>query len=230
MVKALRLAHRCLVRQARPGLAVPYYDRMIDAIAVPYLGPFCPAVMRAFPGPTRILDAGAGTGQLALMLAQGNPQYTILAVDLSDACLRGGRRKALDHGVGDRLTFTLADLERCPIQSGCADLVVSTCSLHHWRHPARVLRELARVLVPAGEIWIMDDSADATEEARAEWLGLVQEVANTGLLFRTVFWFESRFLAYSENEVSRLCVEANLNLLDFVVTGVFFWARMAKPA
>ena len=78
-------------------------------------------------------------------------------------------------------------------------------------------------------MWIMDDSADSTEEARAEWAGMVQETVGTGLLFRTVFWYETHFLAYSEKEVSCLCVEANRDLLSFVVSGVFFWAGMTKP-
>jgi ubiquinone/menaquinone biosynthesis C-methylase UbiE len=201
---------------------------MIAAVAGLYLGPLCQEVLQAFPGPARIVDAGAGTGQLATMLARGNPDCAIVAVDLSKACLRSGRRKALEHGLEGRVTFVQADLERCPVVSGSADLVLSTCSLHHGRRPVRVLRELRRLVKPSGQIWLMDDSAEATRQARRDWVAAVETAAQPGPLFRLVFWFESRYLAYSRDEVSRLCAQSGLGLQDFALTGPFFLARMVR--
>ena len=225
-MRLLRLAHRYLVRQTFPSLAIPYYDSMLNAIAELYLGPFCRRVLGRFSGPITILDAGSGTGQLAVMLARRCPCCTVVGIDVSRACIHVARRRATEAGLDDRVTFVRANLERCPLAPRVADLVVSTCSLHHWRRPAKVLRELARFLRPAGEIWLMDDSADATDEARDAWVAAVEEAADVGWFFHTVFWFESRFLAYSEREVARLCQEAGLKLADFSASGVLFLARI----
>lgn len=226
-MKTARFIHRYLVRQTMPSLAVSYYDRLIDSIADAYLGPFCTEVFRILPGPAQIVDAGAGTGQLAMMLAQGNPGYEVLGIDLSEACLRSARKKAARLRLNGHVVFERASVEDCPLPSGSVDLVVSTCSLHHWRRPDRVLRNLARLLKPSGEIWVMDDSAEATRGQRREWVNFVVQSARVGRLFRSVFSLESRFLAYSREDVVRLCGQSGLRLLAFKITGVFFLAKMA---
>lgn len=224
----LRLAHRYLIRQTMPAIASGYYDRMIESVAGFYLSPFCEEVWGAFPGPAKIVDAGTGTGVLPVMLARGNPGYRITGLDLSEGCLRAGRERAQSEGCADRVRLTRADLERCPLDSGSADLVVSTCSLHHWRRPVAVLRELARLTADTGEIWILDHSAAATREDRRRWVARVESAAHSGPLFRIVYPFESRFLSYSRAELEEMCERAGLRVADFDITGVFLFAKIER--
>jgi ubiquinone/menaquinone biosynthesis C-methylase UbiE len=226
-MNSARLIHRYLVAQRMPFWAVGYYDRLIDAVTDEYLQPLCEAITRAFPDGARIVDAGTGTGQLPVRLTRACPGCRVTGVDLSEGCLRAARAKAEAAGVADRVVFLRANLEATGLPAASADLVVSACSLHHWRRPARVLSELARLLRPGGEIWLWDDAAEARDEERAAWTALVERQARAGLLFRFVFGFESRHLAYSREELAELGAVAGLRLSAFELRGVFFLARLA---
>jgi release factor glutamine methyltransferase len=69
--------------------------------------------------PTRILDLGTGSGNIAIAVAANAPQVRVDAVDTSAAALGVARRNALRHGVGERVAFHLGDLFRAlPAGSG----------------------------------------------------------------------------------------------------------------
>lgn len=211
-----------------PAITVRYYDHLIDSVADFYLTPFRDDIESAFQGPATIIDIGTGTGQLPVMLARVNPEYRIIGVDLSEACLCKGRQSAKDAGVSDRVRFIKVDLEAGNADLPAADLVVSTCSLHHWRHPDRMLRAISNLLKPSGEIWIMDDFGEASNDARKNWIERVENAAHAGRLFQTVFRFESKYLAYSKSEFENICHRAGLRLLAFESRDVFFIAKLQK--
>lgn len=225
--KMLRLAHRYLVRQTMPGWAAAYYDRLIGNVAEIYLCPFVDEILREFSGPLKILDAGTGAGHLPALLAKRRTDFAITGVDLSSACLELAKEK-VRAGKLDGVQFVRGDLEKMRFPDASFDLVVSTCSLHHWRRPAAVLRELVRVLKLGGELWLLDDAGEASPAARKEWVAEVERRARSGWLFRSVFWFESRFLAYSQREVRELTGRAGLSSSSFDLCGVFFLARFKR--
>lgn len=225
-MKFLRLAHRYLVRQTMPTWATAYYDRLIDAVSDIYLQPLVNEIAQSFPGPLKILDAGTGAGHLPVLLAQKKQDFQITGVDLSAHCLEFAQAKAAQAGVACRTTFCRGNLERLDLPAASFGLIVSTCSLHHWRRPQRVFEELRRVLKPGGELWILDDAAEASAASRNQWVAEVQQRAQAGSLFSSVFWFESRFLAYSKEEVLALAACVTLNIYSFHLRDVFFLARM----
>lgn len=85
------------------------------------------------------------------------------------------RRRGRRHGVSGRVKFTVADLADLPLPDACAELVVSTVSLHHWTGPGAVIASLSRVLRPDGRIWIYDFrfTASAAAAVRAAATGLL---------------------------------------------------------
>jgi SAM-dependent methyltransferase len=92
-----------------------------------------------------ILDLGSGTGYTARLLAQSNPEATVVAVDVSPAMLERARLDAprnLRFVVSDMLDFVHGQ----PAPS--AALIVSTWALGYSR-PARLFRECSRRL-PSG--------------------------------------------------------------------------------
>jgi hypothetical protein len=89
-----------------------------------------------------------------------------------------------------------------------------------------VLRALKQLLGPGGQIWILDDAAEASPAERKEWVRQVWGAAKAGALFRGVFWLESRFLAYSHGEVKRAGDEAGLRVAQWSTRKVFFVAKM----
>lgn len=224
----LRWVHRYLVRQTMPDFAVRYYDELISPIAPFYLGPFRDEILRSLPGPATILDIGTGPGHLPVLLAQANPSYRIVGVDLSEESLRVGRRRAATAGVANRVAFIRVDVQKDGYDLPLADLAVSTCSLHHWRHPAGILRSVSQLVKPSGEIWILDDWRETSDNARQKWIARVESAVGPRRLFRTVFRFESQYLAYDRRELDRLCEKAGLRLVAFDVADVFFLARIVS--
>jgi SAM-dependent methyltransferase len=220
----VRLLHRFLVRQTMPTFAVNYYERMCDGIGGFYLQPFADEIDAEFGEGACILDVGTGTGHLPVLLAKGNPRHRVTGLDLSSTCIRSAKARATQANVSGRVEFLRGDLAEV---RGRFDLVVSTCSLHHWRYPVRMLRVMVGLLNAGGKIWLLDDSGDVSAEVRGQWVRKVEASFDAGIPFRTVFGFESRHLAYTEAEIRDLCRTAGLEVNDFRIKDVFFTAKCA---
>jgi len=101
----------------------------------------------------RAVDLACGPGTLALTFA---PRVRwICGVDLTAAMLARARRTAHADGTPN-VAFALGDAHALPFAAGSLDLAVTSYSLHHMPDPARVLREMARVLKPGGRAGVLD--------------------------------------------------------------------------
>lgn len=158
------------------------------------------------------------------MLAKNNKKYDLTAIDLSEKCLEIARSKAASADVSSQVNSACVDLLRDNWNVEPFDLIISTCSLHHWRRPVSILAQAQQLMADNGEIWILDDFADVSSEDRANWIKKVEDTCKPGWLFRTVFSFESKFLAYSHSEIADLCKKAGFSLSDFSARDVFFVA------
>jgi release factor glutamine methyltransferase len=69
----------------------------------------CLALSKKMPAP-RIIDIGAGSGNLAVAVAHGHPGAQVTAVDISPDALAIAGRNAARHGVSERLRFLAGDL------------------------------------------------------------------------------------------------------------------------
>ena len=80
------------------------------------------------------------------------------------------------------MTFLRADAQELPIACDSLDLVVTSYSLHHIPDPARVLREMARVMKPGGRVGIIDivvpDAEGASEQANGSKLHATARTQN----------------------------------------------------
>ncbi|MCL6557896.1 MAG: class I SAM-dependent methyltransferase [Firmicutes bacterium] len=96
----------------------------------------------------QILDAGCGTGILALELASRGLRVT--GVDLSEKMLALAREKIYGHKVG----FLRADICALPFSDGYFDAVICFTVLEFVGEPESALQELWRVLKPGGRLVI----------------------------------------------------------------------------
>lgn len=124
------------------GLLAPVYERFIRSEATERLQ----ALLEMPPG-GRLLDAGGGTGRVAVSFASGKGQ--IVVADESVKMLLQARKK-------DGLQPAAASSERLPFPSDCFDRIIMVDALHHVRSQRETAAELWRVLRPGGRILIQE--------------------------------------------------------------------------
>ena len=99
----------------------------------------------------RVLDAGCGGGGMPLSLAEETRQ--VVGIDPINRFGDAGVRLARDRGLGN-LHFALADGMALPFRTGAFDLVLSHAVIEHVPDAPLYLRECARVLAPAGRVYL----------------------------------------------------------------------------
>jgi SAM-dependent methyltransferase len=95
----------------------------------------------------RVLDVACGTGVLSLVVAEVvRPDGTVVGLDLNPGMLDVARRKA------PRIDWREASVEAIPFEDAAFDAVVSQFGLMFVEDKARAIREMVRVLRPAGRL------------------------------------------------------------------------------
>jgi len=128
----------------------------------------------------RLLDVGAGPGNLTADLAERVAPGPLAAVEIDDAAAELTRRGLAERGVaGD---VRAADAHALPFDDASFDVVHAHQTLQHVADPVQVLRELGRVCAPGGLVAVRDSDYPAfawfpevTE--LDEWLALYLAVA-----------------------------------------------------
>lgn len=109
--------------------------------------------------PQAVLDLATGSGDVAFALADGLPAHVgITGMDfcqpmLDEAVAKQGnspRRQAIEFKWGDGLNLPLPD--------SCADAVTISFGLRNMADRDRALREIRRVLRPAGHLFLLEFS------------------------------------------------------------------------
>ena len=102
----------------------------------------------------KVMDAGCGTGFLALLLARCGWQVT--AVDSSAEMIQQGRLAASEMGLAERIVFQVSDAQ-AGAQTDCTfDAIVSRHASWLFPEPAAAYREWTRLLRPGGILLNMD--------------------------------------------------------------------------
>lgn len=99
-----------------------------------------------------VLDLGCGPGHLTRSLLELAPEGQVIGVDV-DAHLLA---QASDRYGRDGIRFVQAWAHEIPLADRSVDLVYSRFLFQHLSEPARVLRELRRLLRPGGQIVLVD--------------------------------------------------------------------------
>lgn len=106
----------------------------------------------------KYLDVGAGTGNLAMIVAQNNPKVEITALELSADMVTLGEENIRKKGFQDQIKFIKGDAAEKELltELGQFDLIYSTYSLHHWKNPRKVIDNLMSNLGDHGTIYLYD--------------------------------------------------------------------------
>jgi ubiquinone/menaquinone biosynthesis C-methylase UbiE len=100
----------------------------------------------------KILDAGTGTGALALLLAEMG--HEVFGIDLSDEMLKRAQIKAKAKDL--KVIFEVADAENPPFSPESFDAIVNRHVLWTLPNPEKAVRAWNALLKPGGHLVIID--------------------------------------------------------------------------
>jgi ubiquinone/menaquinone biosynthesis C-methylase UbiE len=109
------------------------------------------------------LDAGCGTGEHAVRIAQGG--YPCVGVDVSESVLSKARKKATESDLKVSLSFAGQRLESLEFAENTFDVVHCRGVLMHIPDWEIALGDLCRVLKPGGRIVILEANQTSLETA-----------------------------------------------------------------
>lgn len=105
--------------------------------------------------PLSVLDVACGTGDFTIEVARRLPEgCRVVGVDLSEGMMAVGRAKIAAAGVG--ATLEVGDCENLPYTEGSFDRVSAAFGVRNFEHIELGLREMYRVLKPAGKLVILE--------------------------------------------------------------------------
>ena len=129
----------------------------------------------------RIVDLGAGSGLLTVLIRQRFPQAHIHLIDFSAPMLDLARARLGDDPL---LTYEQADYTAAPLPHG-VDAIVSSLSIHHLDDADKrlIYRKCHAALAPGGVLVNADHIAGPTPELEARyqatWLRQIREAGAT---------------------------------------------------
>ena len=100
-----------------------------------------------------ILDLACGTGELAKLLLEQNPQQQITGVDISESMLEIAHNKLDTYS---NVSLLRASVTSLPFDNDSFDLIICANAFHYFENPELALTEMKRVLKPKGEVIILD--------------------------------------------------------------------------
>jgi ubiquinone/menaquinone biosynthesis C-methylase UbiE len=104
----------------------------------------------------RVLDLGCGTGTLAILAKQAQPEAEVTGLDADPDMLKVARYKAARQNVP--VTFDIGFTNKLPYPDASFDRVLSSIMIHHLKTPDKIqtAQEVHRVLKPGGQLHIID--------------------------------------------------------------------------
>ncbi|MDT7743392.1 MAG: hypothetical protein QOE59_2470 [Actinomycetota bacterium] len=121
------------------------------------------------PGQT-VLEVGCGTGNLLLTAAAAARGTAVVGLDPDPAALARARAKVARRAPSVRVEQGFAD--ELPHPDGSVDRVLSAFMFHHLPSEAKtaMLREVRRVLVPGGQLLLLDFEGHPRPPRLVAWL------------------------------------------------------------
>jgi ubiquinone/menaquinone biosynthesis C-methylase UbiE len=133
---------------------LPAYDLLTRVLGSPSVYDELIAQSALFDG-ARVLEVGAGTGNVTIRAIQAVPSAEVTALDPDPRALERARRKAAGR---PGIRFEQGYAQQLPYAADTFDRVLSSMMLHHLVPDVKVatLAEAFRVLKPGGEMHVVD--------------------------------------------------------------------------
>ena len=127
----------------------------------------------------KIADVGCGYGHSTIIMAEAFPGSRFWGFDIHPDSIEAARRNAKTRGVGDRVTFEVADAKNYPAQG--FDLICFFDCLHDMGDPVGAARHAREALSPNGSIMLVEPYANDRVEDNLNPIGRLYYSASTTL-------------------------------------------------
>ena len=122
-----------------------------------------------------VADLGCGSGMILCDVLMMKPLWTGYGLDISAAAINYARRLAVHKGVAGRADFRTGNISDLPYRDGSLDLVVASEVIEHVPEPEQIIKEMARVLRPGGQL-LLTMPVESHTPAHAHTLSRVEDL------------------------------------------------------
>jgi SAM-dependent methyltransferase len=141
--------------------------------------PALDGVSAKLQGGARVADVGCGHGASTIILAQAFPNSRFHGFDYHGESIEIARRRAQEAGVGDRVTFEVADAASYPARN--YDLILFMDCLHDLGDPVGAAAHARRALAEDGTVMLVEPRAGDSVEDNLHPIGRVYYAGSTAL-------------------------------------------------
>jgi len=125
----------------------------------------------------KVADIGCGHGSSTIIMAQAYPNSRFWGFDNHEKSIETARRRAMDAGVSDRVTFAVANASDFPDQQ--YDLIAFFDCLHDMGDPVGACKRANETLAAEGSALIVEPMAGNTVEENFNIIGRTFSGAST---------------------------------------------------
>jgi demethylmenaquinone methyltransferase/2-methoxy-6-polyprenyl-1,4-benzoquinol methylase len=104
----------------------------------------------------RLLDIAAGTGDLTIEAARRHPTIQVVGIDFVQEMMNAGQMKIDQKGLSNRVRFLQGDALHLPFSDRTFDVASIAFGIRNIPDKIRALREMERVVVPGGQVIILE--------------------------------------------------------------------------
>jgi ubiquinone/menaquinone biosynthesis C-methylase UbiE len=156
-----------------------FYRPGYVAELVPAWIPALDGVVEKLTAGGRVADIGCGLGSSSVLLAQAFPRTTVVGSDPHDESIRLAHKRAVEAGVGDRVTFEVATAQT--FTGTGYDLVTTFDALHDMGDPVGAARHVRESLAPDGTWLLVEPLAGEAVEDNLNPVGRLYYAGSTFL-------------------------------------------------
>jgi ubiquinone/menaquinone biosynthesis C-methylase UbiE len=136
-----------------------------------------------------VVDLGSGAGNDCFIArAAVGEKGRVIGIDMTEAMVKKAKDNAAKLGFTN-VEFRPGDIEKMPLTSNVADVVVSNCVLNLVPDKVKAFSEIYRILKPGGHLSVSDvviegELHDAIKEAAEMYAGCVSGAIQTSLYLK----------------------------------------------